>query len=127
VNSVSIETDLNQSIQLQSKCSKHCLDIIYYRISIKSLNHRHSLLLPLCLCLFSEWTWYHSVLVNSRLQNFATGRQHVLRQGSLSTGDLLCTNQFRSAPLYIENIIYLCHKMRRSIVLSLPLQLVFFG
>ncbi len=42
-----------------------------------------------------------------------------------------CTNLFRSEPFYIENIIYILTKqatlIRRSTVLSLPLQLVFPG
>ncbi len=42
-----------------------------------------------------------------------------------------CTNQIRSAPFYIENIIHFFTKqailMRRSTVLSLPFHLVFPG
>jgi hypothetical protein len=40
-----------------------------------------------------------------------------------------CTNKFRSAPSYIENIFFIKQPtlMRRSTVLSLPPQLVFLG
>jgi hypothetical protein len=42
-----------------------------------------------------------------------------------------CTKQFISAPLYIENVIQLCHKqatlMRSSMVLRLSLKLVFLA
>jgi hypothetical protein len=52
-------------------------------------------------------------------------------RGRLSTVWPPCTNQFRSAPFDIENIIYFLTKnaalLRRSTVLSLPLQLVFPG
>jgi len=52
-----------------------------------------------------------------------------LLKGKAPYGLPPCTNYFRSAPFYIEHIIYLFTKqatlMRRSTVLSLPSQLGF--
>ncbi len=58
------------------------------------------------------------------------GREPLLK-GTAQYSWPLCTNQCRSQPFHIENIVYLFTKqatlMRRSIVLRLPLQLVFPG
>ncbi len=58
-----------------------------------------------------------------------TATSEVLPQGNAQYSWPPCTNEFRSAPLYIENSIYLFTKqatlMRRSTVLSLPPQSIF--
>ncbi len=63
--------------------------------------------------------------------NFFKFSQGTLTEGELNTIDFLFTNQFISAPFNMEKINYFFQKqassMRRSIVLSLPLQLVFPG
>ncbi len=55
--------------------------------------------------------------------------REVLLKGKAQYSWPPCTNQFRSQPFHIENISYFFTKqttlMRRSIVLSLPLQLMF--
>jgi len=49
------------------------------------------------------------------------------KRGRLSTVDLLVITSSDQLLFYIESIIYPCYKVRRSTVLSLPLQLVLPG
>ncbi len=72
-----------------------------------------------------KWLW------TKRRGTVRSIRLQVLSQGSLTEGEgsVQLTSLFRSAVFYIENFIYLFPKqgilIRRSTVLSLPLQLVF--